>query len=214
MLSILLHLIILVLALQPALAAVYVTNPVASTQAFGGQVLNVEWEDDGNSPTLAEIGQCSVDLYTGSATQQTQLQNLAASVNVSMTSRISATIDPDVGPAGAMYFIRFTALSLKSTSDPDYPYEAFSAKFNLTSMTGQFNATVLAQLSSSGSSSSAIVSSSSQSSSASSTRISTSTSASMSASASSTANKESGALRLAVPGVLAGLVGVTTYLVL
>lgn len=56
--------------------------------------------DDGTTPTVAQIGVCSIDLYTGSATQQTFLQNLAASVDVSKASTVVATIDPTVGQSG------------------------------------------------------------------------------------------------------------------
>jgi len=130
-----------------ALAGVYCTSPVASTVATGGQVLNVNWADDGQTPTVASIGPCSVDLYTGSVNAQTFLQNLAASVDVSKASSISATIDPSVGQTGAYYFVRFSSLSLKSTTNPEYPYEAFSAIFAIDSMTGTFNQSVLAEIS-------------------------------------------------------------------
>ena len=56
--------------------------------------------DDGKTPTVGSIGPCSVDLYTGSMNVQTQLQNLAASVDVSKASSISATINPSVGQSG------------------------------------------------------------------------------------------------------------------
>lgn len=56
--------------------------------------------DDGNTPTLGDIGPCSVDLYTGSVYKQVQLQNLAASVDVSKTAQIMTTIDPSAGETG------------------------------------------------------------------------------------------------------------------
>ncbi len=56
--------------------------------------------DDGNSPTLASIGPCSIDIYTGSRDQQTGLQNLAASVDVSKASSVTATINPTIGSNG------------------------------------------------------------------------------------------------------------------
>jgi hypothetical protein len=56
--------------------------------------------DDGESPTLADIGPCSVDLYTGSVYTQVPLQNLAASVDVSKTAQIMTTINPHAGQTG------------------------------------------------------------------------------------------------------------------
>ena len=70
-----------------------------------------------------------MDIYVGSVTQQTWLQNLAASVDVSKTSSISSTIHPDIGQSGDYYFVRFTSLGLKDTKNPQYPYQQFSAKF-------------------------------------------------------------------------------------
>lgn len=75
------------------------------------------------------MGPCSIDLYTGSVNSQVQLQNLAASVDVSKASSVSATIDPKAGQSGGYYFVRFTSLSLKDATNPQYPYQAFSAKF-------------------------------------------------------------------------------------
>lgn len=102
--------------------------------------------DDGKTPTVASIGPCSIDLYTGSMDVQTKLQNLAANVDVSKASSVSATIDPSVGQSGmsnptkvdrkavlmgigAYYFVRFSSLGLHDTTNPQYMYEAFSAIF-------------------------------------------------------------------------------------
>ena len=134
-------------ALQPVLAGVYCTGPTGSTSAIGGQTLNVTWADDGDTPVLADVGPCSVDIYTGSVNAQTWLQNLAASVDVSKTASIMTTIDPSIGQDGAYYFVRFTSLALKDTTNPQYPYEAFSAKFTITNLSGSFNSTVLAEIS-------------------------------------------------------------------
>jgi hypothetical protein len=96
---------------------------------------------------VAEIGPSSIDLYTGSVNQQTFLQNLAASVDVGKTDSISAMINSSVGESGPNYFVRFRSLALKDATNPQYNYQAYSAKFDITDMTGKFNATVLAQIS-------------------------------------------------------------------
>lgn len=169
---------------------------------------------------MASIGPCSVDLYTGGVDQQTLLQNLAASVDVSKASSVSATINPSVGQSGAYYFVRFTSLALKSAADPQYPYEAFSAKFAIAGMTGTWNATVLAQLASTGATTNASTSVAAAVSSASSAvptaaSVTTATQRVGASSASASAKPTSGAVaRLAAPGILAGAMGIAAYLVM
>ncbi|KAK4685129.1 hypothetical protein P7C73_g5025, partial [Tremellales sp. Uapishka_1] len=221
-------------ALQPVLAGIYMTSPVATTVGNGGQVLTVKWADDGNSPSLASVGPCSIDLYTGSQLEQTQLQNLAASVDVSKANTVSATIDPSVGQAGKYYFVRFSSLSLKQTTNPTYPYEAFSAQFQLDTMTGTFNSTVLAQLAASNTTVSSVSSvvvcrslplilSSANTSQASATshaasvtpKAASATSKAAAAASSSSKSSTSGSLpQVIAPASLAAVVGFATYLLL
>ncbi|WVQ73388.1 hypothetical protein IAR50_002959 [Cryptococcus sp. DSM 104548] len=212
-------------AVQSAMAAVYITSPVAGTSAIGGQVLNVKWADNGETPTVADIGPCDVSIYTGSTDNQIKLQTLAASVDVSKASSISTTIDPSIGQDDSHYFVRFTSLSLKDANNTQYPYEAFSAMFSIQSMTGTFNATVLAAIdadtSSSSSSASASAGTSTKASKTSASgsvvaaAVSTTNSSSSASSSSSTAS--SGALTQAgvAPMALAlTLVGAASYFVL
>jgi hypothetical protein len=217
-------LIALLALAHSALAGVYITSPVAGTVATGGQVLNVSWgeqcrghcpfdfsltpvADDGNTPTVASVGPCTVDLYTGSMTQQTKLQNLAASVDVSKTSSISATIDPTVGQSGNYYFVRFTSLGLKDATNSAYYYEAFSAKFTINSMTGTFSASVLAELA-------ANTTTSSTSAAASGSKTSAVASASSVAAAAASTSKSAALPQLAAPGLLAALVGIAGWIAL
>ncbi|KZO94676.1 hypothetical protein CALVIDRAFT_470172, partial [Calocera viscosa TUFC12733] len=137
---------LLLAAAQSALATIYVTNPVASTTFTGGSTAVISWEDDGSAPSLATIGAASVGIYAGSATQQTLLQMIIGSVDVSTTASIQFTVDPTIGPDSNAYFIRFTSAAYHDPSTPTYPYEQFSARFTMTGMTGQFNASVQAQI--------------------------------------------------------------------
>jgi len=125
----------------PTLGELAVTAPVATTTCSGGQSCNVAWNDNNQGVTLAQQGNCTVALYTGSKTQQTFLQPIAFpnSIDVSKTSSLQFTVDPTVGENGANYFVRFTSLSLKDGANP---YLSFSAIFALDSMTGTFNQTV------------------------------------------------------------------------
>ncbi|KAF9224943.1 hypothetical protein BS17DRAFT_779332 [Gyrodon lividus] len=128
-----------------ALANVYITSPVASTTFTAGQQATVSWQDNGQSPSLVQFGNATFAIYVGNAIQQTPLQNIAT-VNVSTTSSIVFTPDGTIGPDSDEYFIRITSLTLMDPTQPQYPAEAFSAKFTLTGMTGSFNASIQAQI--------------------------------------------------------------------
>lgn len=127
-----------------ALAGVFITSPTATTTANGGQGFNVVWQDDGKSPSLATIGPCDISIYAGNVQQQTQLQQLGT-VDVSQTTSLNATINAALGPNFNGYFVRVTSASLKDSST-GFPYEAFSAKFTLSGMSGTFTSAVQAQI--------------------------------------------------------------------
>ncbi|ORX37233.1 hypothetical protein BD324DRAFT_625364 [Kockovaella imperatae] len=135
---------------RSALATIYTTSPVASTVATGGQVLNVSWADDGQSPSVSQVGPCSIDIFVGSSTQQVWLQNLGESVDVSKTSAISSTINPSIGQSGDYYFIKYVSLNFKDPKNPQYPYTQYSARFTINAMTGNFNSSVMALIDSTG----------------------------------------------------------------
>jgi len=129
-----------------ALATVYTTAPIGTTSWPAGQQATISWKDDGTTPSLQSFGPSKVSIYVGNAQQQTMLQSITNSVDVSTTSSIVFTPDGTVGPNGADYFIRFESLSLKDATSPQYPALAFSAKFALTGMSGTFNSSVQAEI--------------------------------------------------------------------
>jgi len=128
-------------------ATVFLTAPVASTTYSGGKPAVVTWQDSGSAPSLKDFGPAKISIYVGNAQQQTSLQTLNASVDVSLTNTINFTPDASIGPNSSEYFIRVESLSLKDPSQPQYPALAFSAKFTLDSMTGTFSADVQSQIS-------------------------------------------------------------------
>ncbi|KAG2121257.1 hypothetical protein DEU56DRAFT_834567 [Suillus clintonianus] len=128
------------------LANVFITSPVATTTFTGGQQATITWQDDGLTPNLTTFGAALVGIYTGNANQQTLLQTVSASVDVSTTTSIVFTPDATIGPNSNEYFVRFTSLNLKDATNSQFPAEAFSAKFTMTSMTGTFNSTVQAEI--------------------------------------------------------------------
>jgi len=129
-----------------AFANVFVTSPVASTTFVGGHQATVSWQDDGSAPTLQSFGPAMVSIYAGNAQQQTLLQTISPNIDVSKLSTIQFTPDPTIGPNSNQYFIRFQSISLKDATSPQYPALAFSAKFTMSGMSGQFNATVQDQI--------------------------------------------------------------------
>jgi hypothetical protein len=130
-----------------AFATVFVTAPVASSTYSGGKPAVVTWQDSGSAPTLKDFGPAQISIYVGNAQQQTRLQTLNSSVDVSLVNTINFTPDASIGPNSDEYFIRFESLSLKDAAQPQFPALAFSAKFTLDSMTGVFSAPILSQIS-------------------------------------------------------------------
>jgi hypothetical protein len=137
--------IVLALAAQ-AFATVFITSPVASTTFSGGKQATISWQDDGASPSLKDFGPAKVSIYVGNAQQQTSLQLITASVDVSTTASIQFTPDPTIGPNSNQYFIRIESLSLKDAKQPQYPALAFSAKFAMDNMSGTFSDAAQAQI--------------------------------------------------------------------
>jgi len=138
---------LVVLALSAgALANVFITSPVASTTFTGNQQATINWQDDGTQPSLKAFGPAKVSIYVGNAQQQTLIQAIVPSVDVSTTSSVQFTVDPSKGPNSNEYFIRIESLSLKDATTPIYPALAFSAKFTMNGMTGVFTQEVLSQI--------------------------------------------------------------------
>lgn len=136
----------LVLAsLSAAYATISVTSPTASTTFTAGQQATITWIEGGGSPTLQQLGACKISIYAGSQLQQTSLQVLSPSTDVSQTSSLTFTPDASIGPNSSEYFIRFESVGLVDPNQPTIGL-AFSAKFTLAGMTGVFSADVQAQI--------------------------------------------------------------------
>jgi len=209
-------LVTLAVLASPAFAAVFTTGPISSTSWAAGEQQTITWQDDSNSPSATDFGPAKVGIYAGNRNQQTLLQMVTDSVDVSTTKSIVFTPDRSIGPDSEQYFIRFDSLSLKDAGSPQYPAQAFTAKFKLTNMTGVFNATVQSQIdgastapigaSTSGSASSTGSAGSTSSQSASTTgSVKASSSSKPSGSASATAGNNNGAHSTAVAGVTVAL---------
>ncbi len=88
-----------------------------------------------------EWGRISIWLATGSTNTQYKLAQLAENLSPSMTSA-SAMIPANAGPNGKSYFLRFEGS--RTDNKTGYPVMAFSARFQLSGMTGSFNSTIQA----------------------------------------------------------------------
>lgn len=131
----------LVAAATPALSTIYITNPVSNTKLKGGDKVNIHWQDNGQSPKTSDWGAIDIWLAAGSESSQFKLDKVASNLSTSRSSR-SYTIPKNIGPSGQYYFFRFE--SQKAAANGTATYMAFSARFNLSGMSGNFNSTVLA----------------------------------------------------------------------
>ncbi|PWN19737.1 hypothetical protein BCV69DRAFT_31392 [Microstroma glucosiphilum] len=130
---------LLALASSPALATLYFTNPISSSNEDGGSTFRIKWEDKG-SPALSSWGGINLYLATGDTSTQYKLDTIASDLSTSRTS-YKYKVPANVGPSGTYYFIR--AESTKTAANGTANDLAFSAKFKLEQMTGTFNSTVL-----------------------------------------------------------------------
>jgi hypothetical protein len=204
-----------------AFATVLITTPFDTTVYSGGQTdATVVWKDDGAAPSLATFGHASISIYVGNRIQQTSLQVLKPDVDVSTTSTITFTPDPTIGPNGNDYFIRIQSLANKDSTGT--PLLAFSGKFTLQNMTGNFSAAVQSQIAgqstaplgptSSGASSAASSTSSGAASSASLTASGTSKTSSSTTSATAKPSNAATGLKAGWAGIVFGaVVGVTMF---
>ncbi|CAO1628810.1 unnamed protein product [Jaminaea pallidilutea] len=131
----------LVAAATPALSTIYITNPVSNTKLKGGDKVNIHWQDNGQFPKTSDWGAIDIWLAAGSESSQYKLDKVASNLSTSRSSR-SYTIPKNIGPSGQYYFFRFE--SQKAAANGTATYMAFSARFNLSGMSGNFNSTVLA----------------------------------------------------------------------
>lgn len=200
-----------------AFANVYVTAPVAGTTYTAGNDSLVSWistQDNTTSPTLEEFGPAIVSIYVGNARQQTRLQVINSNVDVSKETNFRFRPEPSIGPNSNEYFVRFESISGKERNT-SFPFMAFSAKFTLTGMTGEFNTSVREQIAGQSTAPLAIPSTTSGTSgTATSTPSLTASSASKTSTTSASARPSSGAMGLKAgwAGMVFGaVVGVTMF---
>ncbi|KAJ7622834.1 hypothetical protein DFH06DRAFT_764875 [Mycena polygramma] len=129
-----------------AFAALFVTAPTDTIGFTAGQPANITWMDDGAQPPLSSFGLAKVSVYAGNSRDQTSLQLISDSVDVTNPLFLTFTPDATIGPNAQQYFIRFESLGLKDAADPSIPALAFSHVFTLSGMTGVFDASVQSEV--------------------------------------------------------------------
>jgi hypothetical protein len=134
--------------LPSAFATIFTTSPVATTSWAAGQEHSIQWIEDPNNPTpsLKDFGPTKISIYVGNSQQQTSLQLLSPSTDVSTISELKFSPDATIGPNSKEYFIRFESIAFKDPKQPQFPALAFSAKFELTGMSGRFSPEVQQQI--------------------------------------------------------------------
>jgi hypothetical protein len=134
--------------LPSALATIFTTSPVATTSWQAGQEQTITWIEDPNNPTpsLKDFGPTKISIYVGNSQQQTSLQLISPSTDVSTINQFKFSPDATIGPNSKEYFIRFESLAFKDPKQPQFPALAFSAKFELTGMSGRFTPEIQQQI--------------------------------------------------------------------
>ncbi|KAF7370178.1 hypothetical protein MSAN_00648400 [Mycena sanguinolenta] len=128
-------------------AALFITSPTQTISFVGGQPANITWMDDSNQPPLSSFGLAKISIYAGNSIDQTELQSISNSTDVTNPLFITFIPDPSIGPDSSEYFIRFESLTVKDSTDPTASLLAFSHVFTMSGMTGAFDAEVLSEIS-------------------------------------------------------------------
>ncbi|KAI0360775.1 hypothetical protein OH77DRAFT_1418783 [Trametes cingulata] len=108
-------------SLQSVKAAIYGTNPVASTVLSAGRIATVQWVNDRTEPSLSEMGPIKIDLFVG----DTFVTTLADQVDPTSRS-VDVWISPSLRHNGSDYHMRFIC------QQP--PLTVYTADFTITDM--------------------------------------------------------------------------------
>ncbi|CAK9779479.1 hypothetical protein CC85DRAFT_288547 [Cutaneotrichosporon oleaginosum] len=125
----------LLLLAAPASAAVFAARPANSTVAIAGQPFELKWIDDGQKPTLAEMGPTDIDLCVGTKEQHVCIQKVVEDYDMTQ-NKTTFTPDPSLGEDGQYYLFKYTA----GNQYEGKVFEDFSARFFIQGMKGDFNA--------------------------------------------------------------------------
>ncbi|GAA5963498.1 hypothetical protein JCM3765_006257 [Sporobolomyces pararoseus] len=129
---------------QVALGAVYIVKPDGSDSFNAGKKITITWLDNDSKPAASEMGPSTLYIATGSTTAHTNLATIAHIADPSKQLEAPVEFDASWGPESDQYFMLLESDSAKDANNQ--PLQAFSARFQLNRMKGQFPAAALAQL--------------------------------------------------------------------
>lgn len=91
-----------------ASAAIFTGRPANATVGVGGAVFRISWVDDSKQPSLAEIGNTTIELCLGSRDAH-ECPQVAGTVDVAAQKDLNFTVDARIGEDGQYYFFKYTA---------------------------------------------------------------------------------------------------------
>lgn len=111
----------LLLLAGSASAAVFGARPANSTVGVAGEPFTLKWMDDGEQPSLKEMGKTEIDLCVGSRAQHEVVQKVATIDDMEATVNATFTPDPKIGEDGQYYLFKFTSSAqVNGTAFTDY----------------------------------------------------------------------------------------------
>lgn len=115
----------LLLLASTASAAVFGARPANSTVGVAGEPFTLKWMDDGETPTLKDMGKTEIELCVGSRDSHVVVQKVASIDDMEATKNATFTPDPSIGEDGQYYFFKYTATAQVEGK----PFVDYSARF-------------------------------------------------------------------------------------
>lgn len=125
------------------LADVTFTAPAAGSIFEGNAAIDVSWVDSGDAPSIADLKDYNIYLYSGSNADPKKITPLLDG-SFSNGNAVKVTVPVDVGGSTANAYF----LGIISTATTGETVTAYSDRFTLSGMTGAFDTDILAGLAS------------------------------------------------------------------
>ncbi|KAL1925168.1 uncharacterized protein VTP21DRAFT_51 [Calcarisporiella thermophila] len=109
-------------------ATFYTTFPYGESVVKGDDTMEITWKEDNNTPPIKQFGDFKLELMTGTDLVQSSLAVIAPKLSGAET-KIKFKVPKNVGPAGKIYFLRYTSLK-----NPELV--AFSTRFTILDVNG------------------------------------------------------------------------------
>ncbi|CAJ0846919.1 13245_t:CDS:2 [Entrophospora sp. SA101] len=80
-------------------ANIFPTEPVAASTWSGGEKVKLLWKDDNVPPLISELNNLTIELMTGTDTNQTSLSVIGTNIK-GIAGTADYTVPKDLGPPG------------------------------------------------------------------------------------------------------------------